>query len=84
MNMTDRINEFLKGSVGLIDDVDIAREMNATQVKYGKKLFNTDLEINAIECQINKFNTKTSEINHSIDDKKAEFSKLQKSLAKFN
>ena len=38
MNMTDRINEFLKGSVGLIDDVDIAREMNATQVKYGKKL----------------------------------------------
>lgn len=84
MSINDKLVEFLRDSVKLIDDIDIEREMSNTQIQFGKKLFNTDLEINAIECQTNRFIEKTNEIGKSIFQKRKAFNDIHNMLQKFD
>jgi hypothetical protein len=79
---TNKINDFLSSSVKLIDDVDINREINSAQIKYGAKIFQRDLEINDLNCKIDKYNQKTNTINDSINSKVAELKKIQESLSR--
>jgi hypothetical protein len=79
-----KINDFLSSSVKLIDDADVNREINNAQLKYSAKLFQQDLEINDLECQIDNFNKKTDNINSSINNKVTELKHIQESLSKFN
>lgn len=81
--LSNRMNNFFRDSMSLIDETDIGREFSKAQIKYGKRLFKDDLEINSIECQIAKFNDKTNKILESIESKRAEFAKIEKPLNKF-
>ena len=80
MDKTEKINDFIKSSMHLIDETDITREMSSVQAKYGAKLFRNDLEINNIECQIDNIVNKTSKLNSDIDNKADKIKLIQESL----
>lgn len=83
MNKKEIINEFITSSMQLIDETDINREMSAMQSKCGAKLFRNDLEINALECQIDNISKKTQALNIDIDEKAIKLKSIQESLSQF-
>jgi hypothetical protein len=64
------LNEFLKKSLNLIDDQDIDRELNSTQIKFASDMFKKDLDIADLDQQITSIDNKTREIKASTRDLK--------------
>ena len=58
------LNEFFKKSLSLIDEQDIDREINETQLKQGTTLLKKDLDILDMENQVNSIKRRTEEIKN--------------------
>ena len=59
----ERINNFFKKSLSMIDSQDLDREFNESQLKYGAELLSKDMKINELNNQINTINNSSNLIN---------------------
>jgi len=82
MNTIDnKISEFLKSSMSLIDDQDIKRKLNSVQLKYATDLLQKDLEIQSLENNIKKINLNTEKINSDNQNYKIQFEAIMNQLS---
>jgi len=78
--MTISLNEFLKQSLNLIDEQDIDRELNSTQIKFATEMFKKDLDINDIDQQISSINRKTNEIKNNTSEVKNKLNLIREAI----
>ena len=64
MDYTEKLNDFFKKSLNMIDNQDLEREFNKTQIKYGTDLIKKDLDIQDLDAQINTIKRKTNTLNN--------------------
>lgn len=80
MSYTEKVNNFFKKSLQLIDNQDIDREFSNTQIKYGTELLKKDMNIKDLNYQINCINDKTGQYNNSNKTIKGKLNLIQESL----
>lgn len=68
--MAKSISDFLKRSIELLDDQDIAREFNSVQMKYGKDLIQKDLEIQQLDETLERINSSIDKMYSKVNDTK--------------
>jgi hypothetical protein len=69
--MAKSISDFLKRSVELLDDQDIAREFNIVQMQYGKELIQKDLELKQLDDTLENINSSIDKINIKVNNTKS-------------
>lgn len=74
------LNEFLKKSLNLIDEQDIDRELNSTQIKFAADMFKKDLDILDLDQQIASINRKTEEIVSNTTDLKSKLNLMKDAI----
>lgn len=80
MDYTEKLNDFFKKSLNMIDNQDLEREFNKTQIKYGTDLIKKDLDIQDLDAQINTVKRKTDTLNNKISDTKNKLNTMQEVL----
>ena len=80
MDYTEKLNDFFKKSLNMIDNQDLEREFNKTQIKYGTDLIKKDLDIQDLYAQINTIKRKTNTLNSKISDTKNKLNSMQEVL----
>jgi len=80
MDYTEKLNDFFKKSLNMIDNQDLEREFNKTQIKYGTDLIKKDLDIQDLDAQINTVKRKTDTLNNKISDTKNKLNSMQEVL----
>ena len=80
MDYTEKLNDFFKKSLNMIDNQDLEREFNKTQIKYGTDLITKDLDIQDLDAQINTVKRKTDTLNNKISDTKNKLNTMQEVL----
>ena len=77
VDYTEKLNDFFKKSLNMIDKQDLEREFNKTQIKYGTDLIKKDLDIQDLDAQINTVKRKTNTLNNKISDTKIKLNTMQ-------
>lgn len=81
MNTTNnKISNFLKNSMALIDDQDIKRELNDVQLKYASDLLQKEMELQNLESNINKININTEKLMLDSEKYKENFKSVKDQL----
>jgi len=81
MNTTNnKISNFLKNSMALIDDQDIKRELNDVQLKYASDLLQKEMELQNLESNINKININTEKLVLDSEKYKENFKSVKDQL----
>lgn len=74
------LSEFFKKSLSLIDEQDIDREINETQLKQGTTMLKKDLDIMDMTKQINSIKKRTKDIKNNTDMLCEQLKNTKKSL----